>query len=320
MNKLTMPSRIARLTLLAVAGLALTFAMGITTMGTLIVYCGLLHMYSDSLKGCRALMGKRIALQFIGVPITVLVHNLLLLIPGLPTKLRLCMGVAIALPLLLTLNYRLHLGFSEVSQHVIVALITITFDKNPTYFVWRLALTTLGVVIGYLTYKYVFPLRNDLAYEEKRAELLELLEQISRGDPPVDAFSSGKALAEEARRQLEIVCEDVEIKKPYAPYRDKTQRLLWEQATSERFLEMYALLAEGEDCSGEYLESCTRTVEGYWLEFEAIRQGKETLTSQWDKACLEGVESAGDLHLCCCLERLREQLFANQPLLDREYA
>lgn len=325
LNGLGMPARIARLTILAIIGLLLTFAMGVTSMGTMMVYCGLLHMYSNSLKGCRALLGKRVLLQFIGVPITLVIHLLLsYLLPNLMVQARQCIGAVIALPLLLTMNYKLKLGFSEVSQHVIVALITITFPSNPGYFVYRLLFTTLGVVIGYLTYKYVFPLRHDLAYEEKKKSLLDSLNALAQaclhgnGEVPVDLLASARAQALETASHLGVVCEDAPIKRQYAAYKGKTEILLWQQKVCHQFVEFFTAMSEGQrELSEKHLAYCRQNAAICWDAFQRTFNewpGDEAFAksagAEKGNVQINTVENAADLRLSYTLETLRGELAA----------
>lgn len=323
-NRFAMPARILRLTILSVFGLAISYAMGITSMGTLIVYCGLLHMYSESLLGCRALLGKRVLLQFVGVPITQTIHYLLFLaLPGIPVSLRLCIGVAVSLPTLLILNYKLKLDFSEVSLHVIVALITITFETNLIYFIWRLILTTLGTVISYLTYKYVFPLNNDRVYEDTWHDLLSALESLM-ADIAVPQQRSGyssleittcRALAEQSGKHLNVVCQDVDIKRQYASYRGRTDLLSHEHKVAVLFLDLWEVIEkEREAISTRHLALCAEAATKYWRRFREadeegrICDGSPECAHEWDKSLLGTIETPADFRLSSCLERLRESL------------
>jgi hypothetical protein len=318
LSGLTMPARIVRLTALSVFGLALTYAMGITTMGAMMVYCGLLHMYAASLTDCRSLLKKRLLLQFIGLPIAFAIQFTLSLVPGLPVKLRLCIGAAVSLPLLLTLNYRAKLGFSEVSLHVVVALITVTFDANRAYALYRLLLTTVGVAVGYLVFRYVWPLRNDRAYEEKRALLLEALADLAdrcarEREKPGPALDSAKAIAGQAWEQLEIVCADVNIKRQYAAYRGKAERLQWEREVCAGFLAFYETWEkEGGDFSQEHLRQCAAAAGDYWERFQRLCAEDDGAPPEkppgWDAASLGHVAGPADLALRFRLERLRMAL------------
>jgi len=236
---------IARLSIMAITGLLVTYAFGIYTSGTMMIYCAFLELYCQTIKAARETVKRRLRIQFVGVPVIALTQWLLSLIPGIPVLIRLTIGAALCVPLLLSLNYKFKLGFTEISQLVIVALITATFESNRLYFAYRLFLTTLGILLSYVFFVWLFPVRYDIAYDEKSKEFRKCMYSIgeavfqgkeSLSPDSVELTEAGR-LKSECTAYLDIIKEDIHLKKQYRKYRNKLDFLLWEHKLLSALLE-----------------------------------------------------------------------------------
>lgn len=263
--------RIARQTFMSLLGvlLAAVFSktsVGVATSGTMLIYCGLLDLYTTTKEQATVLVRKRIMLQFLAIPTAVLVHFILYSIPVL-RPLRWCrifLAEAICVPLLLGINHRRKLGLSEIGLLVSPVLIAMTFDNAPTFFVTRLVYTTVAILVSFFLTTHVITIRYDKSYEEKAGRLREMIVPLM--ESAGNAVSS--ALLKEAKEQQREVQHDLGIlrseafsRKKLAHWQERLPLLLWEQECDSALFHLLDTLSAGpdnrEDLSG-VMENCFR--------------------------------------------------------------
>ena len=316
--------RIIRITILSAIGLLLTYACGVRTMGTMAVYCCLIHLYSDTLTGGRNLLKKRLLIIAISIPIMTALLFLLSL-AQLHEMVRTPLAVLLGVPLLLGINHHFKFGFSEISQVVTVAILAVSFEGNHFYFLYRIAFTTIGILVSYLTYEFVFPLRHDVAFEKEyaalRKELCELINLVYVQEEAAERagtlYRSCQSKYEITRKHLDIIRADLYIKRQYQSWKPKIPHYLWQMDCIDALLKLLEqMLAHQENAA--YTLDCRNYVlkEGWWAAGllglsegdrarEAGRQGNVNRLSRG----LAQVRTSVDLQMLCLLERLESQAF-----------
>lgn len=218
------------------------------TSGTMVVHCTLIGLYCNTLEEMRSLLVRRIKLQWFFVPIALLVlYGLTML--GMPLKWRFLLSVSISAPVLLWLNHRFSLGFSEVGQIVIVALLTVSFENNPHLFITRLIYSTLSILVSYFLYAHILVVRNDWGYEAAQEELNAHLGTCTalflQGGPlRAEELETCKKALTKSQKFLNLLTADVSQLRQYAPYRSSIYVHNILSASNENLLRLLVFCAE----------------------------------------------------------------------------
>ena len=318
----SMPGRILRITILTVTGLLITYACGVRTMGTMTVYCCLIHLYCDTLAAGRSLLKKRLLIIAISIPLITALLFLFSLM-GLHEMLRTSLVFIIGVPMLLGMNHHFELGFSEISQVVTVAILAVSFEGNRLLFLYRIAFTSIGILVSYLTYAYVFPLRHDLEFEReyealrvKLCELVSLVYGQERGETAETVCRSCIKNYETSRKHLNVVRTDLHIKRQYRSWQSKIDRYIWEMEGVCALLKLFEQVI-AHQADENYTADCRSFVQVESWQAAVLlglsgEQGSTQADEQWLKRGIAQVQTPADLHMLCLLEELKSTVLESK--------
>jgi hypothetical protein len=132
-----------------------------------------------------------------------------------------------------------------------VALITGTFQSNRMYFAYRLFFTTAGILISYVSFVWVFTVRYDFVYEENISALRRAVSSLCEryfGSPDavlpdLGELEKAAALELQAQTHLDIIRDDIDLKRQYRGYRERLDYMTWEIKTLRALREILSCFA-----------------------------------------------------------------------------
>lgn len=231
----------------------------------------LVILMSSNESNSRSYLKRRMLSQLIGVPVAVVFYYVISACPGIPPLLHSAITVTVAVGAALVINQYFHI-VSQWSSLVMAVFIVISFEsQNPGYPLLRIEQVLLGILLGYLIHRFVFPINvfilANKQFEEVSNEFFEFMEEIIRwfesGLTNEVKFSDLREDVFELEKSLVAVQADLTLKSfnRYDKHSNKLKSLKTCSSSIQHTIEIFELLQTStksyKELRGEFKECFT---------------------------------------------------------------